>query len=82
MTVKADGATKVLVISEEKIQATDTEEVVEMEVDLSFKGFGISLIDSHPRELAFISISGVKLEYSISNIDQKVDFIIQNFQVK
>jgi hypothetical protein len=57
------------------------EEIVDMDVDLYFKGLGISFVDYRPKEVAYISVQGVKIQYSQSNIDQKVLFNINNFQV-
>ncbi len=52
-----------------------------MDVDIYLKGLGISFVDYRPKEVAYISIKGVKLQYSTSNIDQKISFILNGFQV-
>ena len=80
--VKADGPTKILIFTEDDPKLKENvEEIVDMDVDIYFKGLGISFVDYRPKEVAYISVQGVKLQYSQSNLDQKILFVINNFQV-
>jgi len=93
--VRADGATRVLTLTEDRkrfTKETFTEseeelkeklqlEIVEIDVQANLPQIGISIIDHHPRELIYLSAKGINASFSKSNFDQKVELKVDHMQL-
>eukprot|EP01117_Protostelium_nocturnum_P004842 TRINITY_DN1754_c1_g1_i2.p1 TRINITY_DN1754_c1_g1~~TRINITY_DN1754_c1_g1_i2.p1 ORF type:complete len:3345 (-),score=1219.39 TRINITY_DN1754_c1_g1_i2:51-8879(-) len=85
--VEADGSSRILHLTQDEKkfkEMTDppakTEET-SLVFALFLQGLGLSIIDSRPQELLFISVDRIKLEFTQSNIQQTVKLVISDFQI-
>jgi len=56
-------------------------EIVSQEMLLVLEGIGISIIDQMPQEVMYISFDKINIEYSNSNLDQKLEATIKSVQI-
>eukprot|EP01122_Echinamoeba_exundans_P003714 TRINITY_DN1378_c0_g1_i1.p1 TRINITY_DN1378_c0_g1~~TRINITY_DN1378_c0_g1_i1.p1 ORF type:complete len:3355 (-),score=763.88 TRINITY_DN1378_c0_g1_i1:110-10174(-) len=73
---------------EDQQSGSEVEEIVDeaerkatMEINLSMKGFGLSLIDDRPQELLYLTMQTVSVKITQSNIDQGIELIIGQGQI-
>lgn len=82
-----DGFTKVLTIrhqqieSEDRIQRTGNDAEEHFKVSIGLSHLGLSVVNSVPQELLYITLEGLKLTLSRDNQDMRVDFSLKNLQI-
>ncbi|EGC32416.1 hypothetical protein DICPUDRAFT_155606 [Dictyostelium purpureum] len=82
-TVEADESTRVLTLNDKiGLQISKYEEEnLRQSFRIHLTGIGISIINSNPTELLYVSIHDVLCEYFISNFLQKLEMKLTNIQV-
>ncbi|KNC71765.1 hypothetical protein SARC_15693, partial [Sphaeroforma arctica JP610] len=53
-----------------------------MEVALSMRGFGFSLLDLKPSEVAYVALSDFNMSYNQTTFHQTVEMSVGDFQVR
>ncbi|KAF2074157.1 hypothetical protein CYY_004528 [Polysphondylium violaceum] len=82
VTVEAEESTRVLILSDKTTLVLDKyEETLRQSFRLHLTGVGISLINSNPTELLYVSVDEILCEYFISSFLQKLEMKIMNTQV-
>jgi hypothetical protein len=88
MEIVADGPTKVLHIRPAADKGADKKDdvsddrAVSMEIKASMKGIGVSIVDSSPQEIMYITLQTILARYEVSNVDTRVELKIGTGQVR
>eukprot|EP01132_Coremiostelium_polycephalum_P003734 gene3734-4653_t len=82
-TVVAEERTRVLKLTDSNFQisSTEEEETARQSFRLHLTGIGISIINSSPTELLYVTVDGILLEYFLSSFIQKMEMKISSLQV-
>ncbi|PRP88859.1 hypothetical protein PROFUN_00327 [Planoprotostelium fungivorum] len=87
MYIKTESASsRVLYITQDKNKYDketnpQNEKVTSIEFEMMIAGAGVSIIDSVPRELFYITVDKMYFAYRMSNVDQTIQLILDDFQV-
>ncbi|EFA80196.1 vacuolar protein sorting-associated protein 13 family protein [Heterostelium album PN500] len=83
--MRVDGPTRVLCLSYEKqsyqSSADDAPEVAKLDLHLHLPSIGLSLVDSVPKELLYLSMNEITLFFSKSNIYSRFELVLQTLQI-
>eukprot|EP01133_Synstelium_polycarpum_P006795 gene6795-7900_t len=82
-TVNAEESTRVLTLTDStyQISIVEEEELSRQTIRLDLKGLGVSLINSNPSEILYVSMGGIHLEYYYSSFFQKIELRLKDLQV-
>lgn len=67
--------------SQEAFEAVQEEVPFTLAVNIDFEGIGLSLINSRAVEVVYLSVNGLKLEYTNSPVAQAINLVCGSLQI-
>ena len=69
------------IVSKQEIKEEEIQLEIKSKITIEIIGIGISVIDTKPQEIFYLTIDKIKTEYSITNIDTNLEVLIGGLQL-